>query len=559
MSTSEPRSEMDAPPGEAAAAGGGGGRAASSLVGAGILLSRITGLLREAIFARYFGTTMHADVWRAGLRMPNVLQNLLGEGTLSASFIPVYSELLEEGREEEAGRVAGAIFAILMALAGALSLIGVLLAPVLVSVFTPGWTGEQRQLAITLSRIIFPMTGFLVLSAWALGILNSHRRFFVPYVAPVVWNAAMISTLVALGGRLELSGLLVAVGWGALAGGILQFAVQLPWVFRLQRGLRISWNLKLQGVREALRNAAPAIMGRGVVQISGWLDLVLASFLAAGAVAFIGYAQVLYTLPVSLFGMAIAAAELPELSRQRQGASEAIRLRTNASLARLAFFVVPSVVAFFLLGDVVVAALYERGEFSPGDTMITWMVLGAFTVGLLASTSTRVYSSTYFALRDTRTPAKLAAVRVASAAVLSLVLMVQFEPIVVERWGVSIGPGIFGELQYDGRSLGAVGLALGAGLAAWIELGLLRRILHRRIGAVGPGAAVLLKTGGGALLGAAAGWGLRWLLPPLTPVLGALVILGAFGVVYLGVTRALGLREMDPVLSRLARFVPRRR
>jgi putative peptidoglycan lipid II flippase len=559
MSSDPPQTEADAPPGEAAAASSAGGRAASSLVAAGILLSRVSGLLREAIFARYFGTTMYADVWRAGTRMPNVLQNLLGEGTLSASFIPVYSELLEEGREEEAGRVAGAIFAILLALAGAFALIGVALAPVLVSIFTPGWTGEQRELAIMLSRIIFSMTGFLVLSAWALGILNSHRKFFIPYVAPVVWNAVMIGTLVALGGRMDLSSLLIAVGWGALAGGALQFAVQLPWVLRLQRGLRIRWDLKLQGVREALRNAVPAIMGRGVVQISSWLDLVLASFLAAGAVAFIGYAQVLYTLPVSLFGMSIAAAELPELSRQRLGATEAIRLRTNASLARLAFFVVPSTVAFLLLGDVIVAALYQRGEFTPVDTLITWMVLGALTVGLLASTSTRVFSSTFFALRDTRTPAKTATLRVASAAILSIALMIQFEPIVIERWGVSFGPGLLGGFTVGGRQVGALGLALGAGMAAWIEWGVLKRTLHRRIGPVGAGAPVLLRTVGSALVGAAAGWGLRAVLPPLSPVPTAFLVLGVYGAVYLGLTRAMGLREIDPVLARLGRFLPRGR
>jgi putative peptidoglycan lipid II flippase len=242
--------------------------AASVLVATGILLSRIIGLVRERVLATYFGTSLFADVFSAGLRLPNVLQNLLGEGTLSASFIPVYSELLGQGRTKEAGRVAGATFALLLGIAGLIALLGIVLAPVLVSVFTPGFEGQRRELMIAVVRIIFPMTGVLVLSAWALGILNSHRKFFVPYFAPVLWNAAIIAALVVFGSRLELEGLLMAAAWGALLGGFLQFGVQLPWVLRLDREIRINSGRREPAFKEAVRNAGPAILGRGVVQIS---------------------------------------------------------------------------------------------------------------------------------------------------------------------------------------------------------------------------------------------------------------------------------------------------
>src|SRR5262245_19252545 len=215
-------------------------RAASLLIAAGILLSRVVGLIRGRVVATYFGAGMHADVLSAGLRMPNVLQNLLGEGTLSASFIPVYSELLHQGRTKEAGRVAGAMFALLLGIAGIISLLGVLLAPVLVTIFTPGFEGHRRELMISFVRIIFPMTGVLVLSAWALGILNSHRKFFIPYFAPVLWNAAIIGAFVAFSGRVDLDRLLMAVAWGALIGGFLQFGIQLPWVLKLDREIRIN-------------------------------------------------------------------------------------------------------------------------------------------------------------------------------------------------------------------------------------------------------------------------------------------------------------------------------
>jgi putative peptidoglycan lipid II flippase len=534
------------------------GRIAATLVAAGILLSRMAGLIREGVFAHFFGTTIYAEAFKAGLRMPNVLQNLLGEGTLSASFIPVYSELLEQGREEDAGRVAGAIFALLFAVAGVLALIGVLFAPAMVSIFLPGFEGERRELTITVTRILFPMTGVLVLSAWSLGILNSHRRFFVPYFAPVVWNAAMIGTLLLFGGALPPDRLVVALAWGALLGGALQFLIQLPWVLRLERQLKIGWGHRLAEVRETVRNAGPAILGRGVVQLSGWLDMILASFLAAGAVAAITYAQVLYMLPVSLFGMSVAAAELPELSRARGGATEELRVRTTAALERVAFFVIPSVVAFLLIGDVLIAALYQRGEFVRADTLLVYATLAAYSIGLLASTMTRLFSSTFFALRDTVTPARFAAVRVVTAGVLGATFMVQFEPIMPFGADFVIGGGTrLADLDIDGRSLGAAGLALGTGLAAWLEWALLRRRLKQRIGSVNPGWGVLLRMVGAALAAAAAAWGMRWVLPEFTTILRGAFIAGTFGIVYLGLAAALGLSEARVFASRLLRRVRR--
>jgi putative peptidoglycan lipid II flippase len=526
------------------------------LVAGGILLSRVAGLVRERIFAQVFGTSLYADVFRAGLRLPNVLQNLLGEGTLSASFIPVYAELLQQGRTREAGRVAGAIFGLLLAVAGLLALVGILLAPVLVSVFLPGFEGERRELTIVITRILFPVTGVLVLSAWSLGILNSHRHFFLPYFAPVLWNAAMIGTLIALGGSLPPERLVVALAWGAFAGGVLQFLVQLPTVTRLDRELRISWGTRLAGVREAIRNAGPAVLGRGVVQVSGWIDLVLASFLAAGAVAAIGYAQVLYLLPVSLFGMSVAAAELPELSRLRNDPVGVLRERTRAGLARVAFYVVPSFVAFVALGDVIVAALYQTGAFGRSDTLFVYFTLVAYTCGLLASTMGRLLASAFFALRDTRTPAWCAAVRVGVAAILGAGLMVQFEP--VEPFGPGgfrLGSGTFAGLQVGGQPLGAVGLALGSGLAAWIEWLLLRRALRARIGSVGIGAPAWLRLFGAASAGAAVGWAIRSVLPDVHPIVDALCVLGGFGAVYFTAAGLLGLSEARLVLVRLRRLV----
>jgi putative peptidoglycan lipid II flippase len=530
-------------------------RAASLLIAAGILLSRIVGLVRERVVATYFGTGLHADVFSAGLRMPNVLQNLLGEGTLSASFIPVYSELLGQGRTKEAGRVAGAMFALLLGIAGVISLLGILLAPVLVTVFTPGFDGQRRELMIAIVRIIFPMTGVLVLSAWALGILNSHRKFFIPYFAPVLWNAAIIAALVGFSGRLELDKLLMAAAWGALVGGFLQFAIQLPWVLRLDRQIRINTGRSEPSFREALRNAGPAIMGRGVVQVSTYVDMVLASLLAIGALARIRYAQTLYVLPVSLFGMSVAAAELPELARERSSAVEALRERAVGAARRVAFFVVPSFVAFVLLGDVIVAGIYRAGEFGAADVTVVWATLAAYSLGLLASTSTRIYQSAFFALRDTKTPARVAGLRVLASAIAGAVLMIQFESVTVGE--MTIPAGLLGNVRAAGLPLGPVGLALGAAVGAWLEWALLRTRLARRIGDIGTGASQLMRMFGAALAGAAAAHGVRWGTAALHPVLNAAVVVTTFGVVYFVLARALGLAEarafFDSVLRRIRR------
>ncbi|HEU4617520.1 MAG TPA: murein biosynthesis integral membrane protein MurJ [Gammaproteobacteria bacterium] len=536
----------------------GGARASSSaLVAAGILLSRIAGLVRQRVLATYFGAGLHADVFSAALRMPNVLQNLLGEGTLSASFIPVYSELLHQGRLKDAGRVAGAMFALLLAIAGAIALLGLALAPLVVTIFAPGFAGARRELTIAVVRIIFPMTGVLVLSAWALGILNSHRKFFLPYFAPVLWNAAMIAALVGLGGRVDLDRLLMALAWGALLGGVLQLGVQLPWVLKLDRGIRLNMGRALPEFREAVRNAGPAILGRGVVQLSTYVDMILASLLAVGAVARLQYAQTLYVLPISLFGMSVAAAALPELARRRGSAATALREQTAEAVRRVALFIVPSFVALVVLGETFVAGLYEAGEFGAADVRIVWLTLAAYSLGLFASASTRVYQSAFFALRDTKTPARVAAMRVVVSGAASALLMLQFEPVTLGSF--SIPAGVFAGASVAGLPLGPVGLALGAAVGAWLEWGLLRAALARRVGAVGAGAGSVARMLAAALAAAGAGYGFGVVLAGLHPLPRALLVAAVFGTVYFPLARLLGIAEAGAALAVAAKRLRLRR
>src|ERR1039457_4690876 len=202
-------------------------RGGASLVAAGIFLSRVAGLIRVSVFARYFGESAAADAFNAALRIPNFLQNLFGEGVLSASFIPVYANLVAREKPEEAGRVAGAVFAILSLLTSVIVLIGVLATRLFIDVIAAGFQGPKRELTISLVRILFPGAGLLVLSAWCLGILNSHRRFFLSYSIGVLWNVAMIVALVGYGARSTENRLAEIVAWGSVVGSAAQFLVQL--------------------------------------------------------------------------------------------------------------------------------------------------------------------------------------------------------------------------------------------------------------------------------------------------------------------------------------------
>ena len=502
---------------------------------AGILLSRILGLVRERVFAHFFGTSLYADAWRAALRMPNVLQNLLGEGTLSASFIPIYAHLLEEGREEDAARFAGAVFGLLTVVVGVLALVGVLAAPLLVAVFFMGFDPERQALTVTLIRILFPMAGILVLSAWALGVLNSHRRFFLSYVAPVFWNLAMIAALVALGAYMAFpqDDLVIALAWGALVGGALQFGVQLPGVLRLLPRFIPRVSLAVEGVREAIRNFLPVVAARGAVNLSAWLDYALAAFLATGAVAALGYAQTLHLLPISLFAMAVAASELPELSRSGEEGRAVLSRRVQAALERVSFFLIPSALAYLFLGDLIVSAIFQTGEFGTLESLQIYGVLAAYALGLPASGASRVLSSAFYALRDTGTPARLAVFRILISLSLGAALMLPMDRVTV------------GHLH-----LGAAGLALGASAGAWLELTLLRRSLAGHIGPHGFSRRRLLRLllAGALATGVAAAAEL--LLPALHPLLLAAGTLLPFGVAYLAIAHFLGvgfpLRSLVP-------------
>ncbi|CAN5289933.1 murein biosynthesis integral membrane protein MurJ [soil metagenome] len=455
---------------------------------------------------------------------------------LSASFIPEYAGLRAQGREGEAARLAVAAGGLLAMTSAVVVLAGVLFAPQLVGLIAGGFGPDARALTVTLVRILFPGAALLVFSAWCLAILNSHGRFFLSYVAPVVWNAAMITTLVWFGPQSTQPRLAELLAWGSVVGSALQFVVQLPWVIGYLRAGGWRGTPAADALRRVVRNFIPVVVGRGAVQISAYIDTRIASSVATGALAAVVYAQMLYLLPVSLFGMAVSAAELPAMSRVTGALEEiraGIRERLVVGLRRIAFFVVPSAVALIVLGDVIAGALFERGEFTAEDTIWVWQILAAAGVGLLAATLARLYASAFYALRDTRTPLKFAVIRIVLSAALGYALAVP-------------APRALG---LDPR-LGAAGLMLGGAVAAWLELALLRQAIARRVGVadldlrhVG---LLLMLAAGGAVAASIA----KVVLTGSHPILVAAVALPVYGVIYLGGAYALGVREARALLSR---------
>jgi putative peptidoglycan lipid II flippase len=273
-----------------------------------------------------------------------------------------------------------------------------------------------------------------------------------------------------------------------------------------------------------------------VVQLSAYVDTLIASWLP-GAVAAFGYAQVIYTLPVSLFGMAVSAASLPSMSAEAD-ARDRLHAQTEAGLRTIAYPVVPSVAAFLALGDVICAALFQTGRFKDEDVRYVWIILIGSTVGLLAATMARLYSSAFYALRDTRTPLRYAILRVVLTAAM----------------GVFCGLYLPGMIGVDAR-YGAAGLTASAGVAGWIEFALLRRGIGRRIGPCHIAKGVLPRLWIAAALATAVALGIKLVLPPMHPILRAALVLGPYGAVYLGVTLALGVSEATQALGRFRRLV----
>lgn len=515
-----------------------GGRTAF-VVGAGILISRLVGLLRQTAFAHFFGDTAQADAFNVALRIPNALRNLLGEGTVGAAFIPAYSALIE--RDERASRaMANAVLGVLLAAVSVLTLAGILLAPWLTRVLAPGYADQpaQHELITRLTRVLFPMAGLMVISGWCLGIQNSHRRFFWSYASAALWSVAQIVLLVGFGSRAAtLEQLAWWLAWATLAGSLLQIAAQLPEVLRLLGTLRPTFDRTIDGVAPVMRNFIPVVTAVGVVQISGFVDQGIATFLAEGAVANLFYANTLALLPVSLFGISIVASSLPDLARDSANERlEVLRERVRTSWLRILFYIVPSAIALIVLGDYCSGIVYRSGSglFGAEQQRIVHFVLAGYAVGMVSFASVRLLASAFYAQQDYRTPLRASIASLAVSALTAAAIA----------------------LPMRNSVLAPAAIALGSALGSYTNFAILTRRLRARLG---PMYTPAMWTGTWRILFAAVAATVvalpfRLVLDPDRPRLTGPVILAIFGLTFLVVAWWLGSGEA----ARLLRLKPRR-
>ena len=462
-------------------------RSGPGVAAAGIGLSRFSGVARSVLVTNILGIGLIGDAFAAAQRVPNILQNLFGEGALSAAFVPEYSRLLESD-PKEAGKLAGGILSFLLCLVAGLTAVAFLATEPITRSIAWGFTGERFDLTVQLVRIIILGTAVLVMSAWCLAILNSHGRFFLGYAAPVAWNICQIIVLIVLAiSEVTGSTAAEALAWALVIGSLIQVLIQIPTVLRGNRNIRFNLLWKEPSTALVLRRFVPAVAGRGALQLSSFMDLALASLLSIGAASALAAAQAIYLLPVALIATSIVAVELPELSRSPDTAT--IHGRVNKRLLQMLWLVGPILALYFAAGAPIADFLFNlgglRNSIDPGDLTVIGFALGAYALGLPALLSSRLLQSVCFSTGDTTTPSRIALARVLLSAGLGLVLMFQFEQVVVINQTL-VGFGdwnfVWGPLPDAARNaqqlpprLGPVGLALGSAIGAWFEFWWLRK------------------------------------------------------------------------------------
>jgi putative peptidoglycan lipid II flippase len=431
---------------------------AAGVIGLATLLSRILGFARDMVLARLFGAAPAADAFFVAYRIPNLLRELFAEGSMSAAFIPVFSEYLAKRTKRDAWELASAAFTTLLTILTGVCVLGIFASPWIVRLIAPGFSGDAEQQALTtlLTRMMFPYLLFIGLAALAMGVLNSVRSFAAPAFSPVLFNIAIIAAAFLLAPLFAEPILAVAVG--VVIGGLAQFLSQMPAL--RQAGLLFGWRFDFahEGVRRIGWLMAPALIGLSVTQINILVSTILASYFPGGP-TYLFYGMRLIHFPLGIFGVALATALLPSLSTQAaKGELDALRRTLGFGLRLIFFMIAPAMVGLILLCVPIVHLFFEHGRFTAADTQGTAAAVLAYAVGLWAFAGVRIVVSAFYSLQDTRTPVLVAAVALAANIALSLLLM--------------------GPLRH-------AGLALATALSAILNMGLLVVFLARRLGAFG--------------------------------------------------------------------------
>ncbi len=432
----------------------------SLLVSSMTMLSRVMGLCRDIVFAITVGASANADAFFVAFKIPQFLRRLFGEGAFAQAFVPVLSEYRQQQSLDEVKRlincVAGCLgFALLLT-----CLLAVVAAPLVTTLFAPGFIGQAEKFALTsqLLRITFPYLLLISMTGFAGAILNSFNRFAVPAFTPVLLNISLITGALFFADSFEEP--VFALAWAVIAAGILQLLFQLPFLARIGLLPRPGWGWQHEGVQRILRLMVPALFGVSVSQINLLLDTVLASFLPTGSISWLFYSDRLAELPLGVFGVAIATVILPQLSRQHAGSNESSFESTlDWAIRMVAFIAVPATLALWVLAHPLLMTLFNYGKLTANDILMASYSLKAYALGLLAFMLIKVLATGYYAQQDMKTPVRIGIQAMLVNMVLNLVLVVPL---------------------YFYFNIGHVGLALATSLAAYFNagsllLGLLRR------------------------------------------------------------------------------------
>ena len=436
------------------------GLLASSLVVSGMtLLSRIMGMVRDVVIAASFGAGASADAFFVAFKIPNFLRRLFAEGAFSQAFIPVLAEVQQSNTDlmrAMVGRVAGSLGLVLILV----TVVAILLAPLLVMLFAPGFIAlpAKFDLTVQLLRLTFPYLLLISLTAFAGSLLNAHQRFAVPAFTPVLLNLSLIVAVLWLAPRLAVP--IMAMAWGVLAAGFVQLAFQLP--FLAQLGLLV-WpqvDFNNHHIRKIMQLMLPALFGISVSQINLMLDTVLASLLQTGSISWLYYSDRLVELPLGVFGIAIATVLLPSLSRQYTKASKkAFSATLDWALRMVLLIGLPATLALELLAEPLIITLFYYGEMTARDVVSSAASLKAYAFGLLAFMFIKVLAPGYFARQDMRTPVRIGIWAMLSNMILNVILVWY---LVTYNW-----------------DLAHVGLALATALSAFVNAALLAWGLYR--------------------------------------------------------------------------------
>jgi len=401
---------------------------AAGIVGAATMVSRVFGVIRDMVIAALFGASWMTDAFWVAFRIPNMLRRLLGEGSLTVSFVPVFTEYLQKKTKEEALELAQNAFTLLSILLAVVSVIGILLSPLIVGLIAPGFIAkpEQFALAVFLNRLMFPYIFFIALVALCMGILNSYRHFTTPALSPVMLNIAMIGAALAL--RNSFAEPITALAVGVLIGGVLQLAMQWPALAKFGVKFKFRFNLGHPGIQQIGLLMLPAILGAGVGTINVFVGTILASLLPGGSVTYLFYADRIMEFPLGIFAIAIGTAALPSFSKHvAAGQMNELKSSISFSLRLMLFLTIPSMTALMALHLPIISVLFQRGAFDAQAAIYTGQALFCYALGLWAFAVLRVFVSSFYSLQDSKWPMKAAIITLMVNVLCSLALMYPFK------------------------------------------------------------------------------------------------------------------------------------